>query len=206
MNRVCVVTSRAQAYYVIVSRLRKAGLQFASMQLDSDYSGCELVLTTAAEVGQFGGRAVALEDLDGDPGVFKGQIVSRLAGGDGVAVIGVDPGARIGMAVFYGETGLAFDTFDSVSAVSSRVGAFVRGVHARRFVVRIGNGDPATAARLVESLKREAPDATVEVVDESGTSVRSVRIKGVQGDQGAAAKIAFRKGEVVSPGNPRTRE
>ncbi len=147
---------------------------------------------------------MALEDLDENPGVCKGQIVSRLRGGGDVVAIGVDPGARIGMAVFYGETELALDTFDSVGCLCSRVGAFVRGVPARMSVVRIGNGNPAMATRIAESLKREAPEAAIEVVDESGTSVRSVRMKGVQVDQGAAARIAFRKGEVVSPGNPRT--
>ena len=64
---------------------------------------------------------------------------------------------------------------------------------------------PPVAAKLIESLRLEAPDAVIEMVDESGTSVRRVRMRGIQGDQGAAAKIAFRKGEVVSPRSPRTR-
>lgn len=200
-----MVTSRAGAYYTIISSLRKTGLSFASVLPGSDFSGCELILTTAAEATQFGGRALVLEELDEIPGVFKGQIVSRLAGGDDVVLIGVDPGARLGMAVYYGETNLEFDTFDSNAGLCSRVRAFVRRVPARRFVVRIGNGNVVIAARLAESLKREAPEAIIEVVDESGTSARGVRMKGVQADQSAAAKIAFRKGEVVSPGNPRNR-
>ncbi len=205
MSKVCVVTSEAGAYYAIVSRLRKAGLLFDSLVPDSDYSGCQVVLTTRAEAGRFGGKAVVLEEFADEPGVFKGQIVSRLGGGSDVLLIGVDPGARTGMAAYYGETSLAFGTFDSASALCSSVGAFVRGVPAKKFVVRIGNGNRAQAAKLVEFLKREAPEATLEVVDESGTSARSMKMKGVQGDQGAAARIAFRKGEVVSQGNPRTR-
>ncbi len=206
MSRICVVTSNAGAYYAIVSRLRKAGLPFASLLPDSDHDDCHVVLTTSAEAGRFGGKAVALEELEDDPGVFKGQLLSRMGGGDEVLLIGVDPGSRIGMAVYYGETSLAFSTFNSTVKLCSRVGAFVRGVPAKKSVVRIGNGNPAQAARLVESVKHEAPKATVEVVDESGTSVRSQRMKGVQGDQGAAARIAFRKGEVVNQENPKTHE
>jgi len=61
------------------------------------------------------------------------------------------------------------------------------------------------AARLVDGLRKEVPTATIEVVDESGTSVGGSKMKGVQRDQAAAAKIAFRKGEVVSHGTTKIR-
>ena len=186
--------------------MRKAGLPFTSLLPGADGGGCALVITSAGEAGRFGGMALALEDLDENPGVFKGQVLSRLNGGRDAVVVGVDPGSRIGLAVFYGDASLEFSTFRSPAGLGLRVGAFARGVPAKKFVVRIGNGSPPTAAKLVESLRTEAPDAVIEMVDESGTSVRRVRMKGIQGDQGAAAKIAFRKGEALSPGSPRTRE
>ena len=205
MNRICVVTSRAVTYYAIVSRMRKAGLPFSSVLPGADRGDCTLIVTSARETGQFGGMAVALEDLDENPGVFKGQLLSRLNEGGDVVLVGVDPGTRIGLAVFYGETSLEYSTFGSAAGLSLRVGAFMRGVPAKRFVIRVGNGNPVMAAKLIESLRLEAPDAVIETVDESGTSVRRVRMRGIQGDQGAAAKIAFRKGEVVSPRGSRAR-
>jgi hypothetical protein len=171
---------------------------------DSSFIDCELVLTSAEEAGQFGGKAFALEDLDENPGVFKGQIVSRLDRGE-VVLVGIDPGKRTGLAVFYGQTKLAFSTFDSAGAVVSRVGSFARGMPASEMLVRVGNGNSSMAARLVDGLRREVPDATIEVVDESGTSTSSSRMKGVQRDQVAAAKIAFRKGEAVTHGTTRRR-
>ncbi|MDG6910180.1 MAG: hypothetical protein JRN08_07400 [Nitrososphaerota archaeon] len=200
-----MATSKAGAYYALVSRLRRAGLPFSSMLPDSDFRGCELVLTTADEAKQFGDRALALEDLDENPGIFKGQIVSRLTGEGDLILVGVDPGKRTGLAVFYGQTRLAFSTFDSAGAVCSRVGAFARGVPSSRLLVRVGNGNRSMTTKLVDGLRREAPAATIEVVDESGTSTGSPKMKGVQRDQAAAAKIAFRKGEVVSHGTTRTR-
>jgi hypothetical protein len=205
VNRICVVTSEAATYYAIVSRMRRAGLPFSSVLPGADRGDCILIITSAREMGQFGALAVALEDLDENPGVFKGQLLSRLNEGTDMVLVGVDPGTRIGLAVFYGETSLEYSTFGSVAELSLRVGAFMRGVPAKRFVIRVGSGSPAMAAKLIESLRLEAPDAVIEMVDESGTSVRRVRMRGIQGDEGAAAKIAFRKGEVVSLKSPRTR-
>ena len=200
-----MATSKARAYYALVSRLRRAGLPFTSILPDSDFGDCELVLTSADEAGRFGGRALALEDLDENPGVFKGQIVSRLRGKEDVVLVGVDPGKRTGLAVFYGQTRLAFSTFDSAGAVCSRIGAFARGIPSSRLLVRVGDGNRSMAARLIDGLKKEVPEATIEVVDESGTSSGSSKLKGVQKDQVSAAKIAFRKGEVVTHGTTRSR-
>jgi len=199
MNRICVVTAEPRTYYAIVSKMRRAGLPFSSALPGLDREECALIISSAGEVGQFGGRAIALEDLDENPGVFKGQLLSKLDGGRDVVLVGVDPGTRIGLAAFYGEMSLEYSTFGSAAGLSRRVGAFVRGVPAKKTVIRVGNGSPATATKLLESLRLEVPGATIEMVDESGTSVRRVRMKGIQGDQGAAARIAFRKGEVVNP-------
>lgn len=204
MNRICVVTSNARIYYAIVSKMREIGLPFTSALPGASREDCTLIISSAGETGQFGGMALALEELDENPGVFKGQLLSKLDGGRDVVFVGVDPGTRIGLAVFYGETSLEYNTFGSATGLSRRVGAFVRGVPAKRFVIRVGNGSPATATKIIESLRLEAPEATIEMVDESGTSVRRARMKGIQGDQGAAAKIAFRKGVLVSSGHPRS--
>ena len=156
------------------------------------------MLTSADETERFGGRALALESLDENPGIFKGQILSKFAKGGDIILVGIDPGKRTGLAVFYGRTKLAFSTFDSVGALSSRVGDFARGIPGGRLLVRIGNGNMEMAVRIADALRREVARATIELVDESGTSVASSRMKGIQRDQVAAAKIAFRKGEVVT--------
>lgn len=198
MGRVCVATSRARAYYSLVSRLRKAGIPFVSLVPGDGHPECDLVLTTAAEAGSYGARALTVEALDENPFVFKGQILSRLTGGNEMVLIGVDPGARIGMAVYYGDTNLAFGTYGSIEGLCSKAAAFVRGVPSRGSMVRVGNGNPALAVKLAEALAKEVPQAVIEVVDESGTSARSVKMKGLQGDQSAAARIAFRKGAAFS--------
>lgn len=198
MSHICVATSKARAYYTLVSRLKGAGLPFSSVIPESGLDDCDVVLTTEAESERFGGKALALERLDRNPGIFKGQVLSRLGGEDDLILVGVDPGKRTGVAVFYGRAVLSSNTYDSAPGVVSKVVAYARAMPTSRVLIRVGNGNRALAAKLAEGLGAEIPMATVELVDESGTSVRTSKVKGVQGDQMAAAKIAFRKGEVVS--------
>ena len=72
-------------------------------------------------------------------------------------------------------------------------------------LVRVGNGNESMAARLADTLGHEVPGAVIEIVDESGTSAGSPKMKGVQRHQVAAARIAFRKGAVVNMATTRTR-
>jgi hypothetical protein len=137
------------------------------------------------------------EELDDDPGVVRGQIVSRLAGGDGILLIGIDPGLRMGMAAFYGETWLAYRTFNSKDRLCATVVGLVTRTESTKSLIRIGNGSPSLATWIAAKLMQRLPKSVVEIVDESGTSSRNPRTKGVQTDQSAAAKIAFRKGVVI---------
>lgn len=204
MRSVCVVTSKSSAYYALVSRLRRAELPFESLLPDSETEGCEVILTTAEESIQFGDRAISLEELDENPGVFKGQVLARLDGKREPMLIGIDPGKRTGLAVFLGRTRLASSAFVSVHALRLRIGSFARKVPSEEVVIRIGDGNRALALRLAEAIEDDVPNATIEVVDEKGTSYRSPKMKGVPGDAAAASKIAFRKGVVVNR-TPRSR-
>lgn len=197
MTRICVTTSEGRAYYALVSRLRKAGLPFLSMLPTDAFDECELILTTKGEASLFQGSVMVLEELDDDPGVAKSQILSRLAGGDGVLTIGIDPGLRIGMAAFYGETRLASHTFDSRERLCSGVVKLVKKTEAAKSLIRIGNGNPTLANWIAVRLMARLPRTAIEVVDESGTSSRNPKTKGMQRDQSAAARIAFRKGVVL---------
>ncbi len=193
MSRICVMTADGRAYYAIVSKLRSAGLPFLSLVPGDRSDECELVLTTRAETGLFHTPTMALEDLDENIGVARGQILARLSEGDKTLLVGLDPGSRIGMAAFLGEARIASQTFNSKISACNEVIKLVEGVSVRRSFVRIGDGDPGMAAWLADNLAARLPSTVVEVVDESGTS-RRLRVKGLQKDQGSAAKIAFRKG------------
>ena len=198
------MTSRSSAYFALVSRLKNSGLRYESLIPGSNWGTCQLVLTTREEALAFGDRALVLEDLDENPGIFRGQIMSRLDGGCETITVGVDPGKRTGLAVFYGESLLDFGTFNSFAGVCSRIAYFQTKVPCKGLVVRVGNGNKSAAERLLEDIGR-ATGASIEIVDESGTSARASKIRGARGDEGAAMMIAFRKGvrtEFRSPRSP----
>lgn len=198
LSRICVATADGRAYYELVSRLRDAGLQFSSA-LPWSETPCDLVLTTERESEKFGAKALPIEQLHEDPGIFKAQVLSRLGEEEDIILVGVDPGKRTGLAVFYGRARISFGTFVSGGDASARVEEIARAMPSSRVLIRVGNGNRQLTTGLLEEFGRAVPSAVVELVDESGTSTRTAKMKG-QGDQVAAAKIAFRKGEVVVTG------
>jgi hypothetical protein len=204
MTRICVITSDVRGYYALVSRLRRAGFAFMSMLPDdadsSNDDECELVLTTKRESGLFHGNVIVVEELDEDPDVVRGQILRRLAGSRGTMLVGIDPGLRMGLAAFYGDAWIAFRTFNSRDRLCANVAKLITRIGPARSLVRIGNGDPVIADSIAANLIARLPGTVFELVDEAGTSSRTSRTKGAQGDQSAAAKIAFRKGLVFHSG------
>jgi hypothetical protein len=196
MKVIRVATNSSSAYYDIVSRLKETDLRFVSVS-PSEVSGQsnELVITTRNELHDIGGIAFAIEDLSESPLVMKGQILSRfLEWARKVLLIGIDPGSRIGMGVFYGGNELGVLTAKSAENVIGVLTDVVGGLEHSALVVKIGGGEPRSASRLTSMIRESFPSARIEIVDESGTSVGRRGGSRVTRDQYAAIRIAFRKG------------
>ncbi len=192
-----VATDDANAYYDIVSRLKRTHLRFMSLSSRQAVdSAKDLVVTSRMEVSSFGGGAVAIEDLSEDPLIMEGQLLSRLLDESRRdLLIGVDPGSKIGLAMFYGGRELGTMTANSVEGSVESLVAVVQQVPHTSLAVKIGAGEPKASLRLARLLRERLPQsASVEIVNESGTSVANRRAVGVTRDQRAAAMIAFRKG------------
>jgi len=197
-----VATDDGNAYHDIVSRLKKTNLKFESVPPDGPLNfESDLVLTSRKELGSFGNDTVAIEDLHKDPLVMEGQLLSRLVEESRRdLLVGIDPGSRIGMAVFYGGRQLGALTAISVGNLVDALLLIVREVPHSTLSVKIGAGEPKSS-RLLASLLRDAlpQSASVEIVDESGTSAPGRGMLGATRDQRAAARIAHRKGVQFSP-------
>jgi hypothetical protein len=195
MKVIRVATDDSGAYYSIVSRLKEAGLWFVSVS-PSDVVGLswEPVITTRKELHAVGGVALAIEDLSETPLVMKGQILSRfLEESKKVLLIGIDPGSRIGVAVFYGGQELGVLTTNSTETLVGILDEASRNIRHSTLMVKIGNGEPRSAARIANRIREVLPSARVEIVDESGTSLGRRRASRATRDQQAAVRIAFRK-------------
>ena len=192
----------------MVSRLKATHLNFSSINPGEAVDPArDLVITSRAETPAFGGGAVAVEDLDKDPMIMKGQLLSRLVEESRRSIlVGIDPGSKIGIAMFYGGRELGTLSLNSVEKSVDSVVMLVGKVPHSTLSVKIGGGEPKSSIRLARLLRERLPaPASVEIVDESGTSVGKRRAIGATRDQRAAAMIAFRKGAQFNEHSRRTR-
>ena len=167
----------------------------------------DLVITSRVEASAFGENVVAIEDLSQDPMIMEGQVLSRL-------VRRVKEGhpdwnrPRLedrGRDVLWWKGARRHRPQTLWRGRWTLWSSLVEGVSHSSCPVKIGGGEPKTSLRLAQLLReRLPPSASVEIVDESGTSGGKRGAVGATKDQRAASKIAFRKGVQFSePAPPR---
>jgi hypothetical protein len=196
MRIIKVATDNGNAFYEIVSRLKRTHLRFSILSMgQSTDPARDFVVTSKFEVASFPG-AVAIEDLSEDPVIMEGQLLSRLLDESKRSLlIGIDPGSRIGVAIFYGGSELATLTSNSVERSVESLLMLVEHVPHSSLAVKIGGGEPKSSQMLASMLRQELPPSiSIEIVDESGTSAGKRGAIGTTRDQRAAARIALRKG------------
>lgn len=159
--------------------------------------GVKLAITTSKEKDLIAGiEVILLEDIEKDEDLAKQKILKQLQVDiDEPLVVGVDPGRRIGVVGYYGNSEVYGEVLASSEEAIERILKLLKSGLRRSKIVRIGNGNPKLAAELAETLKiRAGNDVHIEIVDESGTSasikpnIRAVR------DVRSARLIAFRHG------------
>jgi hypothetical protein len=199
MKVVGVATSDSRAYYSILSRLKETNLRFVSLiPSQAAEQVPEPIITTKNELGLFNVVTIPIEDLDENPLIMEGQILSKtLNDNKQVILIGVDPGFRIGVVVFYGGAGLGSFTVNSIDALQWKLLSLVRNVPHTDVVIKVGDGAPKLSGSIVRVLAERLPDARVEVVDERGTTMNRIRSRGLTKDQRAAERIALRRGAAL---------
>ncbi len=205
MKVVSVATADSRAYYSILSRLKRTNLRFVSVTLSQAAKDQRaLIITTRKELGFFDGNAtsIPIEELDEDPLIMEGQILSRILNENKRSLlIGVDPGSRIGLVIFYGGVELGSFTMNSIEALQRCIFIVVTAIPHVKATIKIGDGAPRLSNAIAQTITLQLPDVIVEVVDEKGTSVINLKSKGRTRDQSAASKIAFRRGIIFKGGH-----
>jgi len=196
MEVVCVSTSDSRAYYSIMTRLRNTNLKSASVTPgEAARKECSLIITTNAELGLFKGQAIAIEELDDNSLIMEGQILSRMHDRrNRTILIGIDPGSRIGLAVYYGDDQLAGLTFNSLDNLRGFIVKMVKVIPNSGAVIKIGDGSPELCKLIADMMINTVPPVRIEIVDEKGTSLGKPGSGGLTRDQSAAARIALRRG------------
>ncbi|MFP3317676.1 MAG: hypothetical protein RXP98_00615 [Thermoplasmata archaeon] len=169
-------------YHQVIGEIKKRGLDYTEVfpgQDDSDM----IVLT---DVYGIFNKYILIEN----PSSAVRSAISRLYGKERFddIFIGIDPGMRIGIAIF--GDGILLEEFELTDIIDLRkiIEDIKRDYSPNRIVVRIGKGDEPNRNRIINVLYGLFK---IELVDEYGTS--SIKNRNTE----AAKKIAMKKGKVV---------
>jgi hypothetical protein len=96
-----------------------------------DRTDKRLILTTLQEASKIASNFVICEEeFDADPTVIKGLITQKLESGlhESTLVIGIDPGNRIGLSVFYYQKEIESSTYTSLDELISHIVRILAGL------------------------------------------------------------------------------
>ena len=141
-----------------------------------DYQG-DIILTTFSEVPRSSKIPALYEDiLDLEPTVIEGLIMQKL---DSVhysdeLLIGIDPGKRIGLSIYYYGREVEHSLHISVEDLVSHLVRILAGLRAKKKIIKIGNGNMKMAKKITNLLNlRYCSDFEIEFVNEQKTSVKT---------------------------------
>ena len=190
-----VATAQARPYYLFTRWLRSLKVRFdvISPHEIASYAG-DVILTTRTEAGCCAGKALLyIDEIERGPAIAQILLLRRCGMFGGDTIVGIDPGRRLGVSVFYGGLELERELFVSADRMVSHVSDLLEHAGPGRRTIRIGDGDMARALAIREMFRRIAAPSRIELVDESGTSPRGRHCNGGgKRDMLAARAIAMR--------------
>jgi len=166
-----------RSYFKFVNTLKHLKLSYDSVLPEEITSSDKrLILTTVRESEKIQSNLIMFDDeFDSDPTIIRGKIVEKLDSGihHGSLVIGIDPGSRIGLSIFYHEKEIESSIYTSVDDLISHIVKILVGLNGKRKVVKVGNGNMKIARQITNLLNlRFCSHFELEFVDERKTSLR----------------------------------
>jgi hypothetical protein len=172
-----VATVYGRSYFKFVKTLQHLKINYDSiLPNEITQSDKRLILTTIHDVPNIDTNLVLYEEeFDADPTIIQGLIIQKLESGmhENSLVIGIDPGNRIGLSVFYHQKEIESSTYTSLDELISHIVKIFAGLKADRKIVKIGNGNMRIARQITNLLNlRFCSHFELEFVDERKTSLR----------------------------------
>ncbi|QUC65593.1 hypothetical protein NsoK4_00270 [Nitrosopumilus sp. K4] len=170
-----MATTYGKPYYRFSNSLKILNLTFDSI-LPKDipnYWG-HLVLTTRKEAPFECKKPMLHEEIfEQHPTVIRGLMIQKLDLGfdQEELVIGIDPGQRIGLSIFYFGREIESSFHSSVDNVVMHIIRVLGGLRAKRKIVKIGDGNMNVAKQIGNLLNLKfCSSFELEFVDERKTS------------------------------------
>jgi hypothetical protein len=202
--KIALATVFGKAYYKLVKELKQRKIPFLSL-IPGDHVplNVEVVITTRKEQHLVKHPNILIFEDEMAPTTVIDKAI-RVAQGkrnyDRV-IIGIDPGKTFGVATMADGKTLETTVCLSLEETVNKVLESLKRTPATVNVVKIGNGAPIYAEKLIHLLDMSLPKKTViEIVSEAGTShfMRETTHRRGSRDMMSAIKIAERNGQVLS--------
>jgi hypothetical protein len=200
-DRIAISTIDGKAYYKIKNLLKLIKIPIVDIVPGTKNSSkLKIVLTTRKEAKYIESeKIIFIDDLDDDPSILKEKIFHKLyGGGKEHLTIGIDPGKRIGIVVYYQNRQVEGIVLDSFEKMEKKIVRLILSNPNANKLIKIGYGNPKFAKKIAQRfIKLFGNKVIIELVDEYGTS--SICSSGLNKreirDQISAMLIAFRQGK-----------
>ena len=176
-TRIGIATTYGRPYYKFSKSLKSLNLKFDSILPEEipTYEG-NLILTTKREAPLESSKPILFEDiLDDHPTIIRGKIIQKLDIGfdyEGI-IMGIDPGSRIGLSIFFYGEEIENSLYNSVEDLVSHVTNILAAFRAKQKLVKIGNGNMEIAKKISTLLNLKfCSSFELEFVDERKTSLK----------------------------------
>ena len=195
-----VITSSGRTYYKITKMMKDIELGLDSLEPNSMISSnIRILITSRTEKFNFNNKKIIfIEDVE-DSMDLKHRIFNLMGFDNSELLIGIDPGSRIGFAVYYGNYKIHSSVFSTITQLEINLNYIIQNYSTQKKIIRVGNGDKPMSNKIISILdKLSKSHVVVEIVNEWGTSLsyskpntRSER------DKRSAEIIAFRSGHQI---------
>jgi hypothetical protein len=205
-HKITVATLNGKSYYKIINTLKLLQLNYDELSpSEALNSYSRIIITSKEESPIFKKKNIIVDsELNENPVIIKAKILRKLIGSHTYdqLTIGIDPGNRIGISIFY-----LYDEIESVvlSTIESTVNFIIKilsGINAKKKIVRIGDGNINMARTIAFVIKSNFKDLVhIEIVNEYGTSSiqNNESNRRILKDKSSARLIAFRNGKIFDP-------
>lgn len=205
-DRIVVATLRGKSYYNITKFLKYNNFKYESLSpMEALESNAKIILTSKEESTFFlkkpNIQVIQEFELNNEPVVIKAKIAKKFMEKmicDDQLTIGIDPGNRIGIVVYYFQQEIESIVLSSIESVVKFLIIILEKIDSCRKIVRIGDGNIAMARWLAKVIKSRFKRLIhIEIVNESGSSISSnIEInRRIIRDKSSARIIAFRNGK-----------
>ena len=205
-HKITVATLNGKSYYKIINTLKLLQLNYEELSpSEAVNSYSRIIITSKEESPIFKKKNIMVDsELNENPVIIKAKILRKLIKSHTYdqLTIGIDPGNRIGISIFYLHDEIESVVLSTIELTLNFIIEVLSEIKAKKKIVRIGDGNINMARSIAFLIKTNFKDLVhVEIVSEHGTSSiqNNESNRRILKDKSSARLIAFRNGKIFDP-------